>query len=126
MSYSDLFVAANYDPADPPFYGQSGQPLGDVNTGKEPQLPHWQAAPAGGAKQAPKPQTVAVMWVKLKNADGDDIYRRVADNDAVRLDVIKRESLDTVSPQPAAWLVDGGTVGALSAAEAALLTDPGA
>lgn len=123
MSYSDLYVAANYDPADPPFYGQSGQPAADVLTGKEPQLPHWAAAPAGGARQTPKPQTVAVatMWVKLQNADGDDIYRQVPDNDAVRLDVIKRESLDT-KPQPAAWLIDGGTVAALSAAEASLLT----
>lgn len=121
MSYSDLFVAADYDPADAPFYGQSGQPVADENTGVEPQLPHWDAAPAG--RQLPKPPTVAVapLWIKLQNADGDDIYRLVPDNDPVRLDLIQRESLDT-KPQPAAWLVDGGTVGALSAAEASLLT----
>ena len=76
--------------------------------------------------QTPQTVTVAPMWVKLQNADGDDIYRQIPDNDPVRKDLIVQEALDVVNPQPAAWLIDGGVVAALSAEEAALLTDPDA
>ena len=117
MSYSDNFVEANYDPADAPFYGQTGQPVCDANTGAEPQLPDWDAAPAPGVRKI----AVTPMWVALNDADGTT-YTLMADNDPVRLDLIKRESLDTVKPQPAAWLVTDGKVAELSVDEVKMLT----
>ena len=123
MSYSDLFVEANYDPAGAPFYGQTGQPTCAVNTGVEPQLAHWAEPAAPGGRSAPGARKVAVtpMWVALNDADGTT-YTLMADNDAVRLDLIKSESLDKVKPQPAAWLVTDGKVAALSVDEVKMLT----
>lgn len=64
---------------------------------------------------------VAPMWVMLGDAD-DTTYTLMADDDPVRLDLIKQESLDTVKPQPAAWLVADGKVAQLGAEEVKMLT----
>ena len=109
-------VAHPYAPVDKAAFVAllSGQPRKNPASAKREKNP---------AKQSAKSPTVAPMWVEL-NGSGGTTYTLMADDDAVRLDLIKRESLDKVKPQPAGWLVDGasGKFGELSADQVKTLT----
>ena len=120
-------MSEKYQPAVPPMYGETDEPHG-LALLPAPPAPHIKPFDSAlllslltgtkkpAAKKPGRPPTVAPMWMEL-NGTGGITYTLMPNNDAVRLDLIKREGLDTVKPQPAGWLVDGasGTVGALSA-----------